>query len=53
MKKEDELRPDILIISGTHGNETNAIQDVYDFSLRRKDDPNLDFFACMEHSCIK
>ena len=26
--------PKILIISGTHGNESNAIQDVYDLKLR-------------------
>ena len=26
--------PTILVISGTHGNETNAVQDVYDFKLK-------------------
>lgn len=32
MKNEEKVLPDILIISGTHGNETNAVQDVFDLS---------------------
>jgi len=27
----------VLVISGTHGNETNAVQDVYDLELRYED----------------
>lgn len=27
----------VLVISGTHGNETNAVQDVYDLKLRYED----------------
>ena len=49
MKKSKS--PSYLIISGTHGNETNAVQDVFDLKLRfdekidtRLLDKNIDFY---------
>lgn len=36
----------VLVISGTHGNETNAVQDVYDLKLRYEDQDIRDVTFC-------
>lgn len=36
----------VLVISGTHGNETNAVQDVYDLERRYEDQDIRDVMFC-------
>lgn len=36
----------VLVISGTHGNETNAVQDVYDLKLRYENQNIHDIIFC-------